>query len=1225
MTQIRSLFDPDKGINRSIEKVISYQISQEERLKAEIREYIVTESIESQLERLLENIQAAMESGGGHEVGVWVSGFYGSGKSSFTKYLGLAFDQRVQLDGQPFLKHLQDRFHKPQTKALLSAVAARFPAAVVMLDLASEQIAGATLAEVSTVLYYKVLQYAGYSRNLKVAALERRARKDGRFAEFEAMFREATQGQEWADYRNDELVADSLLPGIARRLYPGLFSSDQSFTTASSEVIYLMDDRVQEMIDIVREASGKEYIIFVIDEIGQYVGSYQNKILDLQGLAENLKNLGSGKVWIVGTAQQTLTEDDPRAIINSPELFKLKDRFPITVELESSDIKEICYRRLLGKSSAGGKQLGERFDQHGQALRHNTKLVDAKYYDTDLDRETFINLYPFLPAHFEILLHLLGALAKSTGGIGLRSAIKVIQDILLEDNAGTPPVADREVGELATTVALYDSLETDIRRAFPSVYHSVGKVPIIFHGDDLKLRIAKTIAILQILGNMPVTTQNVTSLMHPAIDSPSLAQQIKESVDAMVKEPRVPLGEQGGALRFLSEKLTDIDHERAQLAPRSADRTRIFNETLRSVFEPLPIARVANTMMVTSGIKHRSGAGSALALAGEREVVQTVVAFAEPSDYEATRTRLLDESRQRSSENTIYLLGRAAPAVHDLTAEIRRCQRIVELHQNDPDQEVRDYCAGQSERANRLISNDLAPLVIRSLAQGSFLFRGSATAVQSIDTSLPDACRKHLGEAAQRIFDRYQEAPVRVATELAEKFLRAAGANLRGVSSTIDPLSLVKIAGNKAQVDTGHKALVSIRDAIERTGTMEGRALLDAFGRPPFGWSPDTTRYLVAALLVAGEIKLKVSGREVAVNGQQAIDALKSNAAVKSVGVSLRDDRPSMDVLARASTRLTELCGDAVVPLEDAIAKAAQKRLPDLQHRLGPLAERLKALHLPGAETVESVNRQITDIMMSDASDAPQRFGAEESPLYDGLKWALAARTALDQGLDGTVRQLRTLAGAIKELPATGAPGELRAAADDDLKAVEDKLSSDDFIKHGPDLSTALTSLQASVTSTVRAMAQSQAQRLQEAGQDIERLPEWSLFTQEEQSNALAKLGGFTVTASADVAGLKQLIARQYDIENTVSDIKKRIADDARDRERRARTEATGGGFREGGSGEGSGDSTGIREITPRTRRLLAVPARINTTADLDRLISRLQALRAELAFAEFDVEITRG
>ena len=186
---IKSLFDPSKDIYRTIEKVITYNASQEARLRAEIAEYQVTDSIEEQFESLLGKMQVAMDQGGQNEIGVWVSGFYGSGKSSFTKYLGLALDQDVQVDGVRFLKHLQDRLNKPQTRALLSTVASRFPAAVVMLDLASEMLAGATMEEVSTVLYYKVLQWAGYSRNLKVAALERRLRKDGRYEEFASAHR----------------------------------------------------------------------------------------------------------------------------------------------------------------------------------------------------------------------------------------------------------------------------------------------------------------------------------------------------------------------------------------------------------------------------------------------------------------------------------------------------------------------------------------------------------------------------------------------------------------------------------------------------------------------------------------------------------------------------------------------------------------------------------------------------------------------------------------------------------------------------------------------------------------------------------------------------------------------------------------------------------------------------------------------------------------------------
>ncbi len=173
---IKKLFDPSKNINRSIEKVITYGVSQEARLKSEISEYVVTDSIDQQFENLLLKMEAAMDIGGENEVGVWVSGFYGSGKSSFTKYLGLAFDDRITIDGVPFIQHLQDRLKRQQTKSLLSNVAKRFPAAVLMLDLASEQVAGATMEEVSTVLFYKVLQWAGYSRNLKVAALERRLR-----------------------------------------------------------------------------------------------------------------------------------------------------------------------------------------------------------------------------------------------------------------------------------------------------------------------------------------------------------------------------------------------------------------------------------------------------------------------------------------------------------------------------------------------------------------------------------------------------------------------------------------------------------------------------------------------------------------------------------------------------------------------------------------------------------------------------------------------------------------------------------------------------------------------------------------------------------------------------------------------------------------------------------------------------------------------------------------
>jgi hypothetical protein len=536
---IRSLFDPSKDIYRTIEKVITYGASQEGRLKAEISEYVVTESIEEQFRKLLDRMQLAMESGGENEVGVWVSGFYGSGKSSFTKYLGLAFDDQRTIDGTPFIKYLQTACtsRRPRRSSAPWRSASR---PLVMLDLASEMLAGATMEDVSTVLYFKVLQWAGYSRNLKVAAFERMVEKDGRTPELHDRIAKALPGRP-GRVQNNPLAIDGLIPKIAHEMYPALFPEAKSFSSSTDGFFQFEDQRVQEMIDIVREKSGKQNIIFIVDEVGQYVASRDNLILNLDGLAKNLKRLGDGKAWIISTAQQTLTEDDPRAALNSDKLYKLKDRFPIQIDLESSDIKEICYRRLLGKSPAGETELGKLFDAHGQALRHNTKLQDAKYYDADFSKESFTNLYPFLPAHFDILLHLLGALAKSTGGIGLRSAIKVIQDVL-KGEGGSKAMADQPVGWLATTVTLYDELEKDIRRAFTSIHQAVGKVQIRFPDSQLHQDIAKSVAVLQILGNLPVSVQNVASLMHPSVTAPSQLDTVKKAVEEMLGDVHVPLG-----------------------------------------------------------------------------------------------------------------------------------------------------------------------------------------------------------------------------------------------------------------------------------------------------------------------------------------------------------------------------------------------------------------------------------------------------------------------------------------------------------------------------------------------------------------------------------------------------------------------------------------------------------------------------------------------------------
>lgn len=1195
--QIKNLFDPSKDIYRTIEKVITYNASQEARLKAEITEYIVTENIEEQFERLLSKMQLAMEIGDENEVGVWVSGFYGSGKSSFTKYLGLALDQSIQIEGIPFLKYLQDRMNKPQTRALLATVASRFPAAVVLLDLASEMLAGATMEEVSTVLYYKVLQWAGYSRNLKVAAFERKLKKDGKYEEFTSRI-QADLGVDWCDVQNDPLVIDSLIPEIAHKMYPALFKTPNAFNTETTDFIRFENERVEEMIDIIREATGKEYIVFIIDEVGQYVGARPNLILNLDGLAKNLKSIGNGKVWVISTAQQTLTEDDPRASFNSPELYKLKDRFPIQIDLESSDIKEICYRRLLGKSPQGEETLGALFDNHGQELRFNTRLQDAKYYDADFDKTTFVKLYPFLPVHFDIQLHLLGALAKSTGGIGLRSAIKVIQDILIEGPEGQNPVANQPIGWLATTVTLYDVLEKDIRRAAPSIHKAVGKVLIRFPDSPVHYEVAKTVAVLQILGNIPVTDQNIASLIHPAVDASSRREQVEAAVKELIADAFVPFGEKEGSLCFFSEKINDIDHERSTIPLRSIETRRIQNESLRETFSPLPSTRLNGTLAVTAGLKAVSGS-MLVNLAGEKETIQMLVEFVAPEDYDTARTRLVDESRQRSSQHAIFLLGRTASKINGLIAKIYRNQEIVKKYRNDPDQEVKDYCTGLTDRENHVHKPGLIRLLSASLTQGSYIFRGNVTAVASLDQTPLEAAKKLVGTVAKQVFDRYNEAPVRADTGLAEKFLRAG--NLKAISSEKDPLGLVQIVGGTPRIDSSHKALISIRDYIERFGAVDGKHLTEHFIDAPFGWSPDTLRYLVASLLVNGEIKLKISGREITVNGQQAIEGLRTNNAFKNVGVSLRDEQLDPAELARAAQRLTELTGEQVIPLEQEISKAASKSFPQFQQQYGPLEEKLKNLGLPGVEAVCELNRDLAEILEADASDVPQRMGSADSTFYNNLKWASEVTLALKNGLERTIRELREHWKEIQALPDSGTPGQLRTDVEETLQSIAERLGQDNFYNHTADLNSSLTQIKTLVSSVTRQMMEEQKDTIRVAQRELQRLYEWAKLTNEEQSQILAQLDGLAITASEDLSGLKRLLSQGYTIQHQAGVLKREITELGHQRQLERLKELKDG---------------------EKVKRSLHLPLRMTSAEQLEVLIQQLQALKTELALYA-DIEIT--
>ena len=153
MDIIRALFSSRRPIDRTIEKVIDYYAQNEDRLATEIEEYEITDNVEAAFRKFLDVFSDAVRGGRVTEVGIGVSGFYGSGKSSFTKYLGFALDPDRSVHGKFFLDLLCDRFQRAEVPAALRTVSRRSPSAVIPLDLGAEQLAESVTAPVATVLY----------------------------------------------------------------------------------------------------------------------------------------------------------------------------------------------------------------------------------------------------------------------------------------------------------------------------------------------------------------------------------------------------------------------------------------------------------------------------------------------------------------------------------------------------------------------------------------------------------------------------------------------------------------------------------------------------------------------------------------------------------------------------------------------------------------------------------------------------------------------------------------------------------------------------------------------------------------------------------------------------------------------------------------------------------------------------------------------------------------
>ncbi|MEU8272533.1 BREX system P-loop protein BrxC, partial [Sphaerisporangium sp. NPDC049002] len=368
---IKALFA--NNIHRRIEEVIKVDQADEEIIRDEINEYVVTDAIRRHYTRILEEYRQTPHNPR-EGIAIWVSGFFGSGKSSFAKMLGLSIENRM-VDGEPAAERFAQRAGDNRIQVLLKAISEHIPTHAVIFDVSTDRGIRSGNQTLTEIMYGLFLQSLGYAKDLDLSELEIALEEKSELAGFEqeyARLFHKNWNQEKGKIAFALSEASRVLHSLDRETYPMADSWVKAVKNKADITPGKLAERATELMN--RRRPGQA-LMFVVDEVGQFVARDVQKMLDLQAIVQRLGVMGRGRHWVVVTSQEKLGElvsglDDKKI-----ELARLMDRFPLQVHMEPSDISEVTSRRVLLKNATAQQTLGALFEEHRGRLVHHTRLT----------------------------------------------------------------------------------------------------------------------------------------------------------------------------------------------------------------------------------------------------------------------------------------------------------------------------------------------------------------------------------------------------------------------------------------------------------------------------------------------------------------------------------------------------------------------------------------------------------------------------------------------------------------------------------------------------------------------------------------------------------------------------------------------------------------------------------------------------------------------------------
>lgn len=557
--QIKDMFE--RNIARPITGVIKVGQIEENNKKEELQEYVVTNELVRHFTEFFANYAKSIH-GNTDEMGVWISGFFGSGKSHFLKILSYILDNE-EVGGKRALEYFREKAKLSDDPTVMAnmELACQTPTKAILFNVDSKSTAtGKSDSNAIVMVFNRVFnEKLGYCGAIPALAdLERELDQEGRFQEFQYEFQEI-YGHSWLDSRHKfRLLRGKVELALVKMNY----MNEEEAKLWAAESVSGYHIAIEDFAERVRkyvERTG-EHIVFLADEIGQYISSDSGLMLNLQTLTEELGSRCKGKAWVIVTAQEDIDSmtDDMKS--RGQDFSKIQGRFKTRLSLSSVNADEVIQERILKKNEAGKETLKGLYEIKETTIKNVIEFKDTIELKKYRDAGQFAAIYPFLPYQFNLLGDVLNAirLNSSTGkhlSEGERSMLGAFQQ-------ATVSIMEQEDGVLVPFYRFYDDLVKFldhthagvIQRAQDNERLNPGQEP-----DCFTINVLKTLFLLKYVKGVPMTMDNLVSLMvtHIEEDRVRLKHRISDALKLLMKEMLV--SQVQDTYEFLTDEEQDIN------------------------------------------------------------------------------------------------------------------------------------------------------------------------------------------------------------------------------------------------------------------------------------------------------------------------------------------------------------------------------------------------------------------------------------------------------------------------------------------------------------------------------------------------------------------------------------------------------------------------------------------------------------------------------------------